>query len=287
MARASLWLIVFLVAGLSSCKFYKRDILFRSDGTPDTVLVAAQQKLARVNFQIQPFDWIDVKVYSNGGESLVDPNSEFGKQVGVSGGGAMSGAGGNAQMALTPILLGTINMGRYLVNADGDVSLPLIGRQKLANLTYRQADSLLAEKYSNFYEDAFVITRTANRRCIVLSGGGGLTLTAGFTSGRMVPLTDEGISLIEAITISGGVPAYTDMSKIKVIRGGDLKNLKVETINLQSMQAMASADTRVFPNDIIYIEPVRRPVIDFLRDVTPLISVPLSILTVLLLIYRP
>jgi polysaccharide export outer membrane protein len=121
----------------------------------------------------------------------------------------------------------------------------------------------------------------------VLSGGGGLLQTSGFTDGRVVLLTDEGISVIEAITLGGGVPAYTDMSKIKIIRGGDLKKLKVEQINLQFMSTMIQADTRVFPNDIVYIEPVRRPVIDFLRDITPIITVPLSIVTVFLLLYRP
>jgi polysaccharide export outer membrane protein len=263
MARTSLLLFV-LVISFSSCSFYRRDLLFRSEEGADTVLIKAQQQQwQRVNFVVLPFDWIDVKVYSNGGESLVDPNAEFGKQIGVSVGGANNNAG--SQLSQFPALLGTINPNRYLVNGDGEATLPLIGRIKLSNYTYRQVDSILSEKYSNYYEDAFVITRTSNRRCIVLTGGGGLTLTSAFTSGRVVPLMDEGISVLEAITLAGGVPPYTDMSKIKIIRGGNLLKPKIEVVNLQYVSTVSKSDTRVFPNDIVYIEPVRRPAIDLDR----------------------
>lgn len=288
MARVSLWLLL-LITSLSSCQFYRRDIMFRTDGAPDTTVVKKHLTLAKENFKILPFDWIDLKVYSNNGESLVDPNSEFGRQVGASGTGSAvgGGAGGaGAQLLLNPMFIGSTNPGRYLVNSDGIVTLPLVGKVKLNGLTYRQADSLLAEKYSNYYEDAFVITRTANRRCVVLLGAGGLTTTALQTTGRVVTLTDEGLGLVEVLMLAGGVPSFSDVSQIKIIRAGNLNNPKVEVVNLQYLTSAQNADLRIFPNDIVYIEPVRRPVVDFLRDYVPLVTLPITSFVAVFLLFN-
>lgn len=263
--------------------------MFRTDGSPDSTVIKKHVSLAKENFKILPFDWIDLKVYSNNGESLVDPNSEFGRQVGASGsGGAIGGGAGGAgaQLLLNPMFIGSTNPGRYLVNSDGIVTLPLIGKVKLKDLTYRQADSLLAEKYSNYYEDAFVITRTANRRCVVLLGAGGLATSALQTTGRVVTMTDEGLGLVEVLMLAGGVPSFSDVSQVKIIRGGNLNNPKVDVVNLQFLASTKEADLRVFPNDIVYIEPVRRPVVDFLRDYVPLVTLPLTAFLAVFVIFN-
>lgn len=281
-------LFLALLFSTFSCKVYKRDILFKTEGMPDSLLLKAKGDLAYKNYKILPFDWIDVRVQTNNGEALIDPNFELRRQInganGMMMGGMQNGAMGGGGVA-NAMLIGTINPNRYLVNSDGAVTLPLIGRVQLAGLTYRQADSLLAERFSNFYEDAFVVCRTSNRRCIVISGSGGLTLNSAMTTGQVVSLPNEGLSLIEVLALAGGIPAYSDASNIRVIRG-DLRNPRVSIINLQTINSMREADLRILPNDIIYVEPVRRPAIDALRDIAPLISTSLSLLTLFIVFFR-
>lgn len=291
MARTALWFLVLLL-GATSCSFYKRDILFRTDGMPDSLLIKSRANLRTVNYKINKYDWLDIRVSSNGGENLIDPNAEFGRQVGGNANGMISGGGGQGAMggngAVNLFLIGTTNPGRYLVEDDGHARLPLIGKVKVGGLTYRQADSLLSEKYSNFYEDAFVVTRAANRRAVVyLGNASGLNLAAGLGAARTISLTDEGISVFEAIALAGGVPAYSDMSNVRIIRGGDMSLAKVEVVNLQFVNTMKQADLRIFPNDIVYIEPARRPGIDLIRDISPIVTLPLSLFTAIYLLTLP
>lgn len=255
---------------------------------PDSLLLKAKGDLTYKNHKILPFDWIDVRVQTNNGEALIDPNFELRRQINganamMMAGGMQGGMGGGG--VANAMLIGTINPNRYLVNSDGGVNLPMIGRVQLAGLTYRQADSLLSERYSNFYEDAFVVCRTSNRRCIVLSGSGGLNLNAAMTTGQVVSLPNEGLSLVEVLALAGGIPAYSDASNIRVIRG-DLRNPKVMVINLQSINSMRESDLRILPNDIVYVEPVRRPAIDALRDIAPLITTSFSLLTLFIVLFR-
>lgn len=255
---------------------------------PDSLLLKAKGDLAYKNYKILPFDWIDVRVQTNNGEALIDPNFELRRQINGANGmmmaGGMQGGMGGGGIA-NAMMIGTTNPNRYLVNSDGGINLPMVGRIQLSGLTYRQADSLLAERYSNFYEDAFVVCRTSNRRCIVLSGSGGLNLNAAMTTGQVVSLPNEGLSLVEVLALAGGIPAYSDASNIRVIRG-DLRNPKVMVINLQSINSMRESDLRILPNDIVYVEPVRRPAIDALRDIAPLITTSFSLLTLFIVLFR-
>lgn len=285
MARVSLLLCILTLAVLSSCSVYKRDLMFQTDGMPDSLLIKTATNVKREMFKIQPFDWIELHVYSNGGEQLVDPNSEFGKQLGETKAQGMSGGLGGGMVNMQ--LIGTTNPGRHQIGPDGTVRLPLLGTVKLGHLTYREADSLLSEKYSNFYEDAYVITRTSNRRAIVFTGAGSsLNLQAMNSGARVIQLTDDGITLPEALAQAGGIGAYADVENIRIIRGSDLQNPKVIVANLSRITTMAQSDLRIMPNDIIYVEPLRRPAVDVIRDFAPLVSVGLSVATIFLLLVQ-
>ena len=58
---------------------------------------------------------------------------------------------------------------------------------------------------------------------------------------------------------------------IRLIRG-DLKNPQVQIIDLTTIDGMRRANLQVEPNDIVYVEPIRRPFYERLQEVTPLFS---------------
>jgi len=270
--------IIALVSSLSSCKYYKQDILVQTDSSYNWNNVKLTKENIDKNYFIRKNDWIEIQVFTNKGELILDPNADFSRQVA---GGIIS------NQFLTPGLstLGSDNTaqrGRYLIGTDGYASIPLIGKVKLDSLTYRQADSLLAVKFSAQYQDPYIITRSTNRRVyflaspsLVMGGGGG---SAGLS--KVIPLQNENTNLLEIIAVAGGIPVYGNASKIRIIRG-DLKKPQVQVVDLSSIQGMIKADLKILPGDVIIVEPGRRVVLDTTRDLLPFFSAVIGIASLL------
>ncbi|WP_211617575.1 polysaccharide biosynthesis/export family protein [Hymenobacter psychrotolerans] len=284
--------------GLFSCsnEVYKQRVMFRLDeegkGVDTTKLRRVVNRVNR-NYAIQPNDFLAVRVYTNNGERIIDPNGEL--QFGTPPGGislpsAGSRGGGSTQGSSSPAAGAgqgagqTANFSEFLVQTDGYVTLPLINRVKLSGYTLLQADSLLQIKYSEFYKGVFVTTRVTNNRVIVLGSPGG----------RVVPLTNDNMNLLEVLAASGGVDGAAGgatglyrsggkVSNIRIIRG-DLKNPQIEQVDLTTINGMRRANLQMEPNDIVYIEPIRRPFIDALNDAAPLLGLAGLFLTSISLI---
>lgn len=257
--RSSLWLL-YILCLLSSCGVYKNRILFQTEKEviPENVLLAVED--AKSNYTLQENDYIEVEVYTNEGELIIDPNNEIRREL---------SSGNNNQQ------LRQQERPRFLIREGGVAKLPLVGDIELAGLTLNEADSLLESAYSTYYEDAFVITRYVNKRVVVL----------GSTGGQVIPLQNENTNLIEVIALAGGVGTQSRVNKIRLIRG-DLDDPEVRVINLSTIEGMKDASLKVLPNDIIYIEPVQRITSEAVRDISPILSLVTSALTLIILINR-
>lgn len=213
---------------------------------------------ANNNYVIQENDFIELKVYTNGGEVIIDPNNEIAKEI---------NAGGGIQQVR--------ENHQFLVRKEGYVKLPLVGDMKVSGLTLRQVDSLLEKEYSSYYEDAYVITRYVNKRVIVL----------GATGGKVISLQNENTNLLEVLAMAGGTDMQARVDNIRLIRG-DLDNPEVYVINISTIEGMKQSSLKVLPNDIIYVEPVQRITAEAIRDISPVLGFITSLLTLALLISR-
>jgi len=258
--------------------------MFRlSDGKGlDTTKLRGVVNRVNRNYIIQPNDLLAVRVYTNNGERIIDPNGEL--QFGTPGGQLSTGANGSRTLATGGGQAASSGDSEFPVQTDGTVRLPLINRIKVTGYTLLQADSLLKVRYEEFYKGVFVVTRVTNSRVIVL----------GSVGGRIIPLVNDNMNLIEVLAAAGGIDGNggggTSLyrsggkaSNIRIIRG-DLKNPQVEQVDLTTINGMRRANLQVEPNDIIYIEPVRRPFSDALVDSSPVISLVGTVVSLLLTI---
>lgn len=216
------------------------------------------------SYIIGPNDYLEVKVYTNKGERLVDPNNEMAKQL------ATSNAGPEGQTT-------TDGEAKYLVESNGEVRLPLLGFIKVQGYTLHKLDSVLQTRYSDFYEDAFVMSKVVNRRVFILGNSGGKN---GVT-GMVIPLQNESMSVIEVITQAGGMDYMAKANRIRLLRG-DLKNPNVYLIDLSTIEGVKKSHLTVQPNDIIYVERQRRALSQVLTEVTPLIMLTNTVLLLIL-----
>jgi len=163
----------------------------------------------------------------------------------------------------------------YTVENDGNVKLPLIGKVLLRGLKVRDAEKLLEEKYSMYYVTPFVMLRIINLHVLVFPGDGG--------KGTVVTLQNENTSLIEALTMAGGVQSRGKAFNIKVIRG-NLKNPEIFLIDLSTIEGVKKTNMTVQANDIIYVEPSGDYSSKVLVQLSPYIGLLTTVLLVLNLI---
>ena len=101
------------------------------------------------------------------------------------------------------------NMG-YLVNAQGDVNLPVLGTVRAAGLTRLQLTDKLTSmlKDKGYISDPFVEVRFMNFKIFVL----------GTDKCQALTITDDKCTFLEALALAGGVDQYTRRDKMAVMR---------------------------------------------------------------------
>lgn len=258
----SIYRIVFttmVLLSLSGCG-YKQSLMLRTETErlPNGVTDLMIDSVAfSKNDIIKIDDKIQVKVYTNDGEYILDPNRELAREIGAN----------NMRREEPPT---------YLIKTDGKANLPKLGNVYLEGLTLYQADTLLSSLYAEYYINPFVITKIMNRRVIVLGAADG---------GEVIPLENENMNLLEVLAVYGGLDTYSKAHNIKLIRG-NLDDPEVQIIDLSTVEGMMKAQLAVQPNDIIYIEPWRKAFSETVRDVTPVVGLLTSIVTLVVLLVR-
>ncbi len=224
---------------LSSCSWLNPSIMLKTGKgyqygkNPDSSRV--------LDYKISPNDIINFNMYSNDGFKLIDITS-------------LNSA--NASYHINTEL-------PYLVESDGSVKLPILGRKKISGLTIREAELTLEESYSSFYVKPFIELNIVNKRVIVFPGSNG--------DAKVIPLANNNTTLIEAIALAGGIAEYGKAKMVKLIRTVDGKQF-VYRMDLSTIQGLKDGETVLQANDIIYIEPRRKYSYKLLQEVAPIVS---------------
>jgi polysaccharide export outer membrane protein len=279
-----------LLSSLFSCAGYQNNILFRTGEDFDNSAFDKVKAKAEQNYKLAPFDYITIQVFTNDGEIMIDPSGDFGEEV--TDGGGVIGQNRN-QFETDPSGIPTVgNLGvggggvgggiggilrRYLIQETGAIILPMIGKVELTGLTLYQADSLLAEKFTKFYEDPYIVTRYINKRVMVMGAMGN----------KVITLTNENMTLLEVLTLAGNFDNNTRANKIRLIRNANTGTPVMKNIDLSTWEGLKNAELIIQPNDVVYVEPRRRVGSEFLADfaqvATAIGSSVTLILTILLI----
>lgn len=139
----------------------------------------------------------------------------------------------------TPIRYG------YLVHNDSTVSLPIVGRVKLAGMYCDQAIKQLEEVYKNYFERPQVSLNIVNFKITVL----GEVANPGTFN---VP--NQRITIVEAIGVAGDLKITGKRDNILVIRHENGKKI-IYRLDLTKMDIINSPAYYLKQNDIVYVEP--------------------------------
>jgi polysaccharide biosynthesis/export protein len=234
---------------LFSCGSYRQNIMFRVSESTD---LKKQIHSVEKNYLIQPNDLISLQVYTNDGERLIDPDFRLMHDIPAS---------GNIN-AVKPVL-------QYLVDQDGIARLPMVGEIKLAGLTLRQAEGILQKEFAKFYKDPFISLQYQSKRVVVL----------GATGGQVIPLQHNNVTLVEVLALAQGVPNDGKAHNIRVMRGD-----QIMVADLSTFDGYVRDNIVMSPGDVVYVEPIRRPFAESIRDYSPLITILTSLTTLIVVV---
>ncbi len=209
-------------------------------------------------YKIAPNDFISFRIYTNEGFKLIDFTT------------SNNTTSGNNNVRNDGSL-------EYLVEFNGVVNLPVIGRTYVQGMTMREAELMLEEKYAELYIDPFVILKVTNRRVTIFPGSDG--------SGKVITLQNNNTTLIQALAQAGGIAQSGKAYKIKLIRNPG-QNPQVYLLDLSRIENLKYADIILQANDIIYIEPIGVTTRQVISEAAPIISIVSSVITLFLVINR-
>jgi polysaccharide export outer membrane protein len=175
-------------------------------------------------------DVVSMTVYESGGSTLFPPPASGGGTVGASLGQPTTISAGNSTIPA------------QVVEADGTISVPFVGRLKVAGHTPGQVGRLIEQELRGKAVEPQVVVSLVNNATNTATVGGDVN------SPRPVPLSLRGERLLDVVAAAGGAkfPAYE--TYVEIVRG-DVTGKAL----LQTVVSNASDNIVVRPNDQIFL----------------------------------
>lgn len=135
----------------------------------------------------------------------------------------------------------------YLVDSDGKVEIPLIGKVKVKDLKTSVAADTIRLRLTNYLKEPSVVVRTINFKVSVLGE---------VTKPAIYVIPDEKISLPEVLSLAGDLTIFGKRDNVMIIReeNGVRQYAKLD---LTSREIFNSPYYYLHKNDVIYVEPVK------------------------------
>lgn len=248
--KTSLFIFICLALVMTSCGVNSH-IMFKT--SKDEVITDDIPISPTDAYRLAPDDKITFTLFVEKGKRIIDVSSGIGEA-----------STGNQQLAKTKSI-------QYLVRNDGRVELPMLGLVEVAGMSIIEVQEKLSQLYSANYIDPFVQVEVTNRRVIVFPGSGG--------DAKVIPIENDNTTLMEAIALAGGITERGKSKIVKVMRQTE-EGRSVYQIDLSTLDGLKYADMIVQSNDYIYVEPSKQLSREFLKEVTPIVSLISSALLI-------
>lgn len=136
---------------------------------------------------------------------------------------------------------------QYLVNNNGEIDFPVIGRLQVSGLTKNQAEDLIREKLQPYLKEVPIVTvRMSNYKISVL---GEVAKPGTFT------VSNEKVNILEALAMAGDMTVYGIRDNVKLIREDANGKREIITLNLSDAELVVSPYYYLRQNDILYVTP--------------------------------
>ncbi|WP_447641646.1 MULTISPECIES: polysaccharide biosynthesis/export family protein [Chitinophagaceae] len=253
---------------LVSCseKQFMKETPYFTDVNDSTVTQIAYAQ--RNQLKIQPDDILNITLQTtdplaqstlNQTNSVMSPATSTSGQFPIAGG---------------QIPIGTDGTG-FLVNEEGKVTLPVLGKVMLKGLTTEEARNLLQEKANALYKNAVVNVRFVNMKIGVL---GEVNRPGYYVMGN------EKNTILDALLMAGDLTIYGKRNNLILMRDS-AGTMTMRRFSLDSKSLLQQPYFFLKQRDIIYVEPNKAKIQSLNSPVYTKIGLGVSIVTMLILLW--
>jgi len=172
-----------------------------------------------IEYRILPQDRLEVVLYKDPDQNTMVQNQELGQPMTRNG---------------------------ILVDASGNIILPLIGKVHVAGLTQTGAAEKITKMYKKYLNTPSVYLEVLNKRLFVLGE---------VNNPGVVKIDKEKMTLFEAIAFAGDLTDSAVRENIIIISNHPQKGMQMRRVDLTNFDTMHYAELMLRPNDIVYIQP--------------------------------
>ena len=220
---------LFVVILLFSCASRKDVVYYQNIDSLPT------QKTNSFEIKIQPDDLLSIVVSAEDPEiaapfnlrtvSIVSPNKQ-------------------------DIVRGQETMQLYLVDSNGNIDFPVLGKLKVSGLTRTEVLTIFHDKIATYIKNPIINMRIANFK---VSIQGEVTLPGTYS------VASERITLIEALTMAKDLTIYGKRDNILIIR--EIDGVKsFNRVDIAKADFINSPFYYLAQNDVVYVEPNKNKV---------------------------
>ena len=138
-------------------------------------------------------------------------------------------------------------MQQYLVDNQGEIDFPVLGRLKISGLTKNECEALIREKLVPYLKETPIVNvRMVNYKISVL---GEVKSPGTFT------VNNEKVNVLEALAMAGDMTVYGVRDNVKLVRANANGERLIQTLNLNDANLVKSPYFYLQQNDIIYVSP--------------------------------
>lgn len=140
------------------------------------------------------------------------------------------------------------NINGFVVDENGEINYPYVGKIKLSGLTLQEAGEAVSNALTSITTKPVVLVRFLENQITVL---GEVALQGTF------PISKEFITIYESLSLGGGFTAFADRENVILLR---MENNKIypHKLDLTNSKITSSQYFYVLPNDIIIVEPLKK-----------------------------
>ncbi len=164
----------------------------------------------------------------------------------------------------------------YTVDDSGYISLPVIDKVNVMDLTVKQAEDTVASRADEYLKNAQIIVKLGSFR---------FTILGEVNSPGIKRVHDDQVNILEALAYGGDITYNGNRQNILIVRPtkDGSRTLRVDATDNDLIR---TKEYYILPNDIIYVEPLRATLFrertqDYLFVVTSISTVLSTLLLVL------
>jgi len=214
--------------GMVSCTSYKNVPYLQNPEVVNSYV----DSLPMYDAQIMPKDLLTITVNTSDPEAAAPFNLVVQSPINV---------------ARTSNLTQQPSLQQYLVNNEGFIDFPVLGRLKVGGLTKNQAEDLIREKLGDYLRETPIVTvRMSNYKIAVL---GEVARPGMFT------VNNEKVNIFEALAMAGDLTVWGIRDNVKLIREDATGKREIINLNLNNAEIVTCPYYYLQQNDILYVSP--------------------------------